>query len=267
MELILSLCFGAFAGALMMWAWWTINPALQVKKIKIRQLNREIELEKKELANQKINAEQQLEGQMELERRRISDELHDDLLQRLAGIRLYLLHIATIYSLPLEAEHQINRLAKDLSDAVDTTRTLIWDLALPEVKGKTLSQLIQELCQKIGRTSLLKVTCLTIMEEWERPITDEVKKDICRMVQESVYNALKYSNGWHVGVTLQWHSTQASIIVLDDGEGIQEQKGKGFGMENLKKRAERIKATLEITDVRPHGTSVKIELPYTSLRQ
>jgi two-component system, NarL family, sensor kinase len=265
MELILSLCFGAFAGALLMWAWWTINPSLQLKKLKLRELRREIEIEKEELQKKQAHAEQALEGQMELERRRISDELHDDLLQRLAGIRLYLLHITTIHSLPLEAEHQINRLAKDLSDAVDTTRTLIWDLALPEVKGRKLTQLIDELCQKIGRTSLLKVTCLTIMDEWERPLTDEVKKDICRMVQESVYNALKYSNGWHVSVTLQWHTTHASIIVLDDGEGIHEQKGKGFGMENLKKRAERIKAKLEITDVRPHGTSVKIELPYASL--
>jgi len=266
MELILSLCFGIFAGALIMWAWWAINPQLQLKKLKIRELRKEVEIEKEELDKRQAHAEQVLEGQMELERRRISDELHDDLLQRLAGIRLYLLHITTIHSLPLEAEHQINRLAKDLSDAVDTTRTLIWDLALPDVKGKTLTQLIQELCQKIGRTSLLKITCLTIMEEWERSITDEVKKDICRMVQESVHNALKYSNGWHVGVTLQWHNTHASIIVLDDGGGIPEQKGKGFGMENLKKRAERIKATLEISDARPHGTSVKIDLPYTSLR-
>ncbi|HEY5824824.1 MAG TPA: histidine kinase [Cyclobacteriaceae bacterium] len=265
MELILSLCFGAFAGALIMWAWWSINPGLLLKKIEIRALLKEIENEKEELSKRQTHAEQALEGQMELERRRISDELHDDLLQRLAGIRLYLLHITTIHSLPLEAEHQINRLANDLSDAVDTTRTLIWDLALPEVKGKTLTQLIEELCQKIGRTSMLKVTCLTIMGEWERPITDEVKKDVCRMVQESIYNALKYSNGWHVGVTLQWHTSHASIIVLDDGEGIPEQKGKGFGMENLKKRAERIKAMLEIADARPHGTSVKIDLPYTSL--
>ncbi len=160
---------GAFAGALIMWAWWSINPGLLLKKIKIRELHKEIEAEKEELIKRQIYAEQAIEGQMELERRRISDELHDDLLQRLAGIRLYLLHITTIHSLPLEAEHQINRLAKDLSDAVDTTRTLIWDLALPEVKGKTLTQLIEELCQKIGRTSLLKVTCITIMEEWERP--------------------------------------------------------------------------------------------------
>jgi len=256
---------GAFAGALIMWAWWAINPQLQLKKIKIKELRKEVETEKEELTKRQTYAEQALEGQMELERRRISDELHDDLLQRLSGIRLYLLHITTIHSLPQEAERQINRLAKDLSDAVDTARSLIWDLALPEVKGKTLTHLIDELCQKIGRTSLLKVTCITIMEEWERPITDEVKKDICRMVQESVYNALKYSNGWHVAVTLQWHSTQASIIVQDDGEGIPEQKGKGFGMENLKKRAERIKATLEISDARPHGTLVKIELPYASL--
>jgi len=248
-----------------MWAWWSINPGLQLKKLQFKQLRKEIEIEKKELAKQQILADQVLESQMEAERRRISDELHDDLLQRLAGIRLYLLHIITIHSLPLEAEQQINQLAKDLSDAVDTTRTLIWDLALPEVKGKTLTQLIDELCQKIGRTSLLKVTCLIIMEEWEKPIADEVKKDICRMVQESVYNALKYSNGWHVSVTLQWHNSHASIIVLDDGEGIHEQKSKGFGMENLKTRAQRIKAKLEISDARPHGTSVKIDLPYASL--
>jgi signal transduction histidine kinase len=36
-------------------------------------------------------------------------------------------------------------------------------------------------------------------------------------------------------------------------------------MENLKTRAERIKAKLEIFDAKPHGTVVKIDLPYSSL--
>ncbi len=264
MELILSLSFGAFAGALMMWAWWMINPNLQIQKSKFSALQKKLEEDKQQLINTQNQIDQQLDDLVEAERRRISNELHDDLLQRLSGIRLYLLHITTIHTLPADAEHQITRLAKDLSDAVDTIRTLIWDLALPEVRGKKLTRLIQDLCQKIGRTALLKINFLSTMEEWEKPIPDEVKKDICRMVQESVYNALKYSNGWHVNVTLQWHHAHATILVSDDGEGINILKGEGFGMENLKKRAERIKANLEISPAKPHGTQVRIDLPYSS---
>jgi two-component system, NarL family, sensor kinase len=267
MELALSLCFGLFAGAFLMWAWWIINPKLQFQRIKLASLYKQVEKDKEEVSKRQNDLPRETEAQIEIERRRISDELHDDLLQRLAGIRLYLLHIATIHSLPSEAEQKINRLAKDLSDAVDTTRTLIWDLTLPDSKGTLLTPLIQELCQKIGRSSLLKINFLPIMPEWEKPISDETKKDLCRMVQESIHNALKYSNGWQVSVIHQWHHTHLSITITDDGEGMQKQKGDGYGMENLKRRAERIKAKLEILEVKPHGTSVKIELPYSALGQ
>lgn len=266
MELILAVSFGTFAGALIMWAWWAINPRLQIQKKELARLQQQIETEKEELLEQKESAFKEIESNIEVERRRISDELHDDLLQRLSGIRLYLLHISTIHTLPPEADGQINRIARDLSEAVDTTRTLIWDLALPEVRGKTLTELMEELCQKIARTAVLKVTCIAVMKEWERPMTDDVKKDICRIVQESVYNAIKSSNGWHVSVTLHWHHAHVSIAIADDGEGITEQKSSGFGMENLRKRAERIKAKLEFSENIPKGTIVKMELPYSSLR-
>jgi signal transduction histidine kinase len=266
MELVVTLCFGVFAGAMVMWAWWTINPALQIKKRKLKTLQKQIESEKEAFNELQTLVHAQLENNVEVERRRISDDLHDDLLQRLSGIRLYLLHIISIHKIPLEAEKQINRIANDLSDAVDTTRTLIWDLALPELKGKSLTSLLEELCQKLGRTALLKITCVSVMKEWEKPMSDDIKKDICRIVQESVYNALKSSNGWHINVTTQWHNAHVSVTVLDDGEGISEHKNEGFGMDNIRKRAERIKAKLEIMENKPHGTIVKVELPYSSLR-
>ena len=115
------------------------------------------------------------------------------------------------------------------------------------------------------RNASLKISFISVMEEWERPISNEMKKEIYRMVQEAVHNAIKYSNGWHIDVSLQWHHQHLSITIADNGEGIQAQRGEGYGMGNMRIRALRINARLEIFKNNPRGTVVKVELPYSSL--
>jgi len=105
------------------------------------------------------------------------------------------------------------------------------------------------------------------MEEWERPVPDFVKKEIHRIVQESIHNAIKYSNGWKVSVKAQWHHDRVSISIEDDGEGIKKKESSGFGIENLYRRASEINATLEIVPNSPHGTIVKLELPYEAIKK
>lgn len=267
MELLLPLIFGAFAGGLIVWAWWSVNPEVQIQKRKLESFRQQINKEKQELSNSEARLDQVSEGLVEAERRRISDELHDDLLQRLAGIRLYLLHISAIHSLPAEATQQLNQLAKDLNESMNTMRTLILDLALPDVKDKPLTRLIKELCLKVARTALLKVDFIPVMDEWQREMSEEVKRDLLRIVQESIHNAMKYSNGWHIVVTLQWHHSYVSITIADDGEGMKQSKGDSYGMDNLRKRADRIKAKLSFAANEPRGTIVKVELDYSLLGQ
>jgi signal transduction histidine kinase len=248
MELLLVLFLGVFAGGFIMWAWLTINRRMDTP-----------------LNQHRLDFHQQVELQLDAERTRISSELHDDIIQRLSGIRLSLLHITALHTIPTETEAKIKQLASDLTETIQTTQVLIWKLSLAEVENKSLVVVLQNLCSKIGKASDLKINFLSVTEERERPLSDLFKEEIHRIVQEAVHNAVKYSNGWQVTVTLQWHYDRLSIAVEDDGEGIKKKNHDGFGMENLHRRANKIGASLEILPNRPKGTVVKLELLNDSL--
>ena len=264
MELVLALCFGVFAGAIIIWAWWAINPQLKIREQNIEKRSEHLNRQLEQLDQQRKNIQQEVELQLDAERARISSELHDDIIQRLSGIRLSLLHIISIHTIPEETATRIKQLTTDLTETIEITRVLIWGLSLAEVEGKSLVAMLGELCSKIGRTSLLKISFTSVMEEWERPVSDFVKKEIHRIVQESIHNAIKYSNGWKINVKTQWHHDRVSIFIEDDGEGIKKKPSSGFGIENLYRRASEMNATLKIVPNSPHGTIVKLELGYDS---
>jgi len=261
METAFALCLGLSMGALSTWAILSFNP---FDLWALRQLNRS----KNQLLEMKLAvAEQQrhvntlLEEALQKERNRISDELHDDLLQQMAGIRLLLLHLPAIHQLPHGMQDDINRIANDLGFAMNTARSLVWDFRLPEVHERNIGDLLEALCKKIGGSAFHSLQFVEVMKEWERPLGDGEKKELCRIVQESVHNAIKYSNGWGIQVILQWHADRMSLEILDDGEGITGEQ-QGFGIDNLHRRAKRIGAALTVQRNQPRGTEVRVDLPY-----
>jgi signal transduction histidine kinase len=79
---------------------------------------------------------------------------------------------------------------------------------------------------------------------------------IFRLFKEVITNIIKHSQAENVTIELTFSDDAFRIVIHDDGVGFTGGKPIGFGLKNMKNRAEKLKGTVEITS--ENGTTVDI---------
>lgn len=204
----------------------------------------------------------------EQEQRRIAREVHDDLGQRAALMRLNLARILSeLPPLPAENTRSLRKLGGDLDELAEVTRNIshrlhpsvIADLGLPFA----LQTLISE---QNGREIDIQLQ----VEEIPYDIPLDVATSLYRIVQECLRNTSKHAAGSVVCVTLATRSRQLELKVEDTGPGFSpaEARGKGgLGLVSMQERA-RLAGGSFILNTKPgEGTIVLVRLPLAGMER
>jgi signal transduction histidine kinase len=86
--------------------------------------------------------------------------------------------------------------------------------------------------------------------------------DLYRMLQELVHNVVKHAQATHVLLEVVEHERVISVMVEDDGVGINEETAvKGKGLETVRSKIAYLNGRVEIGPKREGGTLIVIELP------
>jgi signal transduction histidine kinase len=85
---------------------------------------------------------------------------------------------------------------------------------------------------------------------------------LLRILQEAISNALRHANARTVRVVAEYDaaSEQLRCTVADDGQGFPAPAAEGAGLRNMRGRATRLGATLEVRST-PQGTTVTLTVP------
>ena len=207
-----------------------------------------------------LSQQVKLEEGRQMEKRRVSEELHDGVLGRLFGTRLgldglnqrieddqapkrgeYILELASI-------EKEIRRISHDLS-----SNTFISEVAFVEV----VEQLISKHCE-IHRIGYEFENHPAII--WEE-IKDAVKINIYRIIQEALQNIAKHSQAKNVEIRFDVIADQIKITILDDGIGFKKYNvKKGIGLKNISSRVREIKGSVEFANNDGPGAKVVVTM-------
>ena len=217
-------------------------------------------LEKREKQLERF-ASETIEAQ-ELERKRISNDIHDGLGQLLHS-SLYHLDAAMYPDTIAECRIEIST-AKDLVAS-----------SITEVKA-TIARLRPGILDDLGLLAGLRSLASAIRNpevSVELPVqlplelASAVEITIYRIVQEALANTQKHSGADWASLKV-WIEEQANTlhaVVTDDGNGIgSEGNVIGYGLVGMKERAELIGARLDIYTRRNHGTRVHLRVPLTT---
>ena len=93
---------------------------------------------------------------------------------------------------------------------------------------------------------------------------NEIETVIYRIVQEVVFNAIKYAEIDFVDVDIEVTDERLVAKVVDKGKGFDKSaqpKGTGLGLYGMNERAELINAKVNIDTDIGKGTSVTVEVP------
>ena len=93
-----------------------------------------------------------------------------------------------------------------------------------------------------------------------RILAPEEALNLLRICQEAIHNAIKHSRMNTLEISWQCHEEYFEIVVQDDGHGfISEINNQGhYGLENMRKRADEIGASLKIISSPYTGTAVSL---------
>lgn len=80
---------------------------------------------------------------------------------------------------------------------------------------------------------------------------------LLRCVQEALANVRKHAKARNVRISLD----EAGVTISDDGIGIGEAAGGGYGLAGMAERVRLVGGTVDVGDADPSGTTVRVVLP------
>lgn len=219
------------------------------RRLRIRQLERE------ELLNRAVNAS-------EHERRRIAQDLHDGVVQDLAGVSYSLAALARDPGEPNAAE--LSEAADNVRGSIESLRTLLVELYPPNLAEEGLGAAVTDLLARaraVGLDATADTTGLV-----EEPSL-EVSRLIYRTVQEALRNVIAHAGATSTRVVVAAGDGLAWAEVVDDGSGFDVAAAKTaaagghVGLLGIADLIDDAGGTLVLTSSPGEGTSVKIEVP------
>lgn len=200
----------------------------------------------------------------EEERKRISQEIHDALGQNLLALRL---DVATLSQAsgqnPPGLHDWVGSALNNIDSAIVTVRTLIAALRPFEIELGLEAAVEHELSQ-FRRTSGIASHFGIDPQVRELCLSDEQIVTIYRALQECLSNVARHSQATRVDVVVRALPASLTMVVSDNGIGLQRGgrgNSGGYGLQAVRERLAALGGKLALRSVRSHGTSASISIP------
>lgn len=198
-----------------------------------------------------------LEGE-EQERHRMAHDLHDSVNSRLAAAQSYLLALGQEYpTLHHVPEYGIAR--QVLTDTSQEVRNIAHNLLPGDLTLNGLPIAVKDFCTNLFTPRGIEVDIQVFGTFDQVPIT--LSMQLYRIIQELTHNIVKHAHARSVILILGNTQEELSLVVEDDGIGMQAGSHKGIGLENLKERIKASNGQLHIETRAGKGTTIHITIP------
>lgn len=213
-----------------------------------------------EIYNLMLGEHEKIEEARALEKKRISEELHDGVLGRLFGTRLSLDSLNMNNS--VDAIKTRGQYIDELKTIENDIRKVSHELNTDFISGSGFIDIIKTLVET--QTKIYKLDYTLECDDdinWDG-ISNRYKINIYRMLQENLHNIYKHAKASRVDISFVLKNNVICINIKDDGSGFDVTKAKtGIGLKNMNSRIKEVEGKLDINSKVNYGTTVTIEVP------
>jgi PAS domain S-box-containing protein len=205
------------------------------------------------------------------ERRRIAQELHDEIGQALTAVRANLEAAQRTNPPPAAADRLQDsigiidgmiRQVRELS--LDLRPSLLDDLGLVAA----LRWHLDRVAQRAGLTAQF------VASPPEMRLRGDIETVCFRVAQEALTNIARHANARRVGVELRQQNGHLTLTVTDDGRGFDIRQaehsaslGESFGLLGMRERVQLAGGELEVESVPARGTAIRAVFPLAPARR
>lgn len=207
-----------------------------------------------------LDKQEELEEAKKREQLRISQDLHDNILNKLAGIRF------NLFALTQKPDESVIKRSIEYIDKIQSVeseiRTVAHELNFESFLNKgNYRSILEQLLQNQKETYQTNCDCTISSDEAIESLSALVKMNIYRIIQETLNNINKHANATTISLQLYVEEGFLYLYIADDGVGFNVEKSKsGIGLKNIKSRVESINGKLKISSEINKGTKVFIKV-------
>ena len=201
----------------------------------------------------------------EEERTHIARELHDDLGQLLASLRMDLTLLQQQAGASTDALRLMTGMEDNLLTAITSLRRIATNLR-PRALDEgglffALRGLRDDFVERYG------IPCELYADENELRLDDAASTAVFRIVQEALTNIARHADATHVTLNLYRTDHQLVVTIGDNGRGITPddmEKAQSLGLIGMRERVWAMHGEIVISSEEPPGTRIEIVLPIPS---
>ncbi|MFQ6607324.1 MAG: PAS domain S-box protein [Fidelibacterota bacterium] len=233
-----------------------------------KQVEMEILRQRKELSylsTQLVNAQ-------EAERKRISQELHDELGQLLTAVSINLeeLKETTKSSLTPPLEKRLEETISLIDKADEQITDLSFQLRPMMLDELGLKATMQWFLNKFSDRVNIEVQFKG--ESFDQRLPSEIEITLFRIMQEATTNIARHAQASQIKISLGVENSIVQMIIQDNGQGFnikessaRDVKYRGMGIISMQERVRSLKGVWKIHSSPGKGTQIEVQLPVRTL--
>jgi two-component system, NarL family, sensor kinase len=193
----------------------------------------------------------------EAERRRIARDLHDGVVQELAGTAFALSGTAREPSLSPGLREELKGTSQALRRSLRQLRSLLVEIHPPGLNASGLGAALEDLTAPAASSG----TTTSVSVEGVEGAPDHVVTLVWRVAQEAIRNAVRHAHASHLTVEVRGDERQVRLTVRDDGVGFDPSgaaRESSYGLRGLQSLVEDGGGRVRVDSAPGVGTTVQM---------
>ncbi|MFZ2538705.1 MAG: sensor histidine kinase [Oscillospiraceae bacterium] len=201
------------------------------------------------------------------ERKRIAQDLHDELGQYLIAVKVQATSLLEDKASLPDTLATAQRIVNSADHAYHATRHMMHSLRPVALDALGLSAALEHLVetwkdtQKLGEPSFSNTNYSILIDDNIDGLSEQMNIAIFRIVQEALTNIAKHAKASQATIHIQCESDMLILTIRDDGIGFDiHQKNKGYGLLGILERTDALGGSLSIKSNSGNGTQITVTI-------
>jgi two-component system NarL family sensor kinase len=226
------------------------------------------ELEHKEYQLQQV-AQRSIDAQEE-ERKRISRELHDGVVQLLSALKINL--VGMLDDTQNIDQSNLDKAVDIVSSSIRELRRISLDLRPPMLDELGFVSTLYWLIDRFQQSSDLQVSFFP--HSFPKDSPKQIELALFRVVQEALSNVDQHAQASQVRISMRAAGPVVELNISDDGIGFDpiyvfqsEDLESGIGLVSMRERIEALGGDIQVQSAPKNGTTIQIKVPIKKSRK
>lgn len=199
------------------------------------------------------------------ERTRIAQDLHDTLLQNIAGLCLQIGALSKVVAAsPDSARERLRDLRRQGEECLREARQAVWDIRSLESNGIDLISKLRESGEQLTLGTRTRFDFHVVGPA--RECSQFLGEQLLRIGREAIINAVRHARAEKVDLLLKFEAGMLRLRISDNGCGFRLEEAASlsghFGLTTMRERARKIGAEFDISTHPNEGTRVEISVTF-----